>query len=130
MILPLNYDVTPNGKMVGVSSLGIDGYTDNENFQMRMYFNGSNMVIDYYGDDGSISDEKHLSEILSKSKLKNPDFVSVEGSRIELPIYIDDANGGMALLVEAIGQDVDICYVANHGVLIDVDDALVICTVN
>jgi hypothetical protein len=130
MILPLNYDVTPNGKMVNRADIGEKGYHENENFIMRMYFNGSNMVIDYYGDDGSISDEKHLSEILSKSKLKNPDFVSVEGSRIELPIYIDDANGGMALLVEMIGQDIEVCYVANHGELIDVDDALVICTVN
>jgi len=130
MILPLSYDVTPKGKMVNRAYIGEKGYHENENFNMRMYFNGSNMVIDYEGDDRNIQDEKRLSEILSKSKLKNPEFVSVENSLIELPIHINDADGGMTLFIEVIGQDVHICYISNRGVLIDVDDALVICTVN
>jgi hypothetical protein len=130
MILPLSYDVTPRGKMVGVSSIGIEGYGDNEHFQIRISFIGANVVIDYYGDDGSVSTEEHLFEILSKSGLKKPEFVSVDGAIIELPIFIDDINGGMNLLIESTDSGLDINYIAGAGSYVEVDDAMVICTIN
>ena len=54
MVIPLKFDLTPEGKFVTGAEIGQDGYIDNVTYTLQMCYNHSFITIQYYGEDDTI----------------------------------------------------------------------------
>lgn len=68
MILPLRIDLTKKGEIKPRQEIGNEGYAENIEYVLSVNFKDDNIIIKYFGEDGSCIDlfDKRLVKFLKK----------------------------------------------------------------
>ena len=66
MKLPIEFDLTPKGKIVERREIGEEGYAENIQYNLQFNLQKDGIYISYYGENDTYFDEDRIDELIKK----------------------------------------------------------------
>ena len=64
LILPLQVDKTPEGKIVPRATFGSPGYAENVEYSLQVNAAADSLVITYYGENNTVLNESEFKQVV------------------------------------------------------------------
>lgn len=64
LILPLQVDKTPDGKIVPRATFGSTGYAENVEYSLQINSAADSIVITYYGENDTVLSESEFKQVI------------------------------------------------------------------